>query len=51
MLLDSVEETLRIIDTWQFHEENGEVCPDHWHKGEAAIKPIREGVLDYLSKK
>jgi peroxiredoxin 2/4 len=46
----SVAETLRMIDALQFYEENGEVCPADWHKGEKGMKETQEGVADYLSK-
>jgi peroxiredoxin (alkyl hydroperoxide reductase subunit C) len=46
----SVEETLRMVDALQFHEEHGEVCPANWHKGEEAMKPSAEGVATYLAK-
>jgi peroxiredoxin 2/4 len=45
----SIEEALRIIDALQFHEENGEVCPADWHKGDAAMKETQEGVSNYLA--
>jgi peroxiredoxin (alkyl hydroperoxide reductase subunit C) len=47
----SVSETLRMVDALQFFEENGEVCPADWHKGEKAMKATQEGVAAYLSKK
>lgn len=47
----SVAETLRMVDALQFFEENGEVCPADWHKGEKAMKATQEGVANYLSKK
>jgi len=47
----SVSETLRMVDALQFYEQNGEVCPADWHKGEKAMKATHEGVADYLSKK
>jgi peroxiredoxin (alkyl hydroperoxide reductase subunit C) len=47
----SITETLRMVDALQFFEENGEVCPADWHKGEKAMKATQEGVADYLSKK
>ena len=47
----SVSETLRMVDALQFYEENGEVCPADWHKGEKAMKATQEGVAKYLSKK
>jgi peroxiredoxin (alkyl hydroperoxide reductase subunit C) len=47
----SVTETLRMVDALQFFEENGEVCPADWHKGEKGMKATQDGVADYLSKK
>ena len=46
----NVDEALRMVDALQYFEENGEVCPANWVKGEAAMKPSFEGVADYLSK-
>jgi peroxiredoxin (alkyl hydroperoxide reductase subunit C) len=45
----SVDEALRMVDALQFFEENGEVCPADWHKGDAALKDTHEGVADYLA--
>jgi peroxiredoxin (alkyl hydroperoxide reductase subunit C) len=45
----SVDEALRMIDALQFFEENGEVCPANWHKGEKALKPTQESISEYLS--
>ena len=47
----SVNETLRMVDALQFFEQNGEVCPADWHKGEKAMKATQAGVAEYLSKK
>jgi len=47
----SVAETIRIVDALQFFEENGEVCPADWHKGEKAMKETQQSVAEYLSKK
>jgi len=47
----SVSETLRMVDALQFFEENGEVCPADWHKGDKALKETQEGISEYLSKK
>jgi peroxiredoxin (alkyl hydroperoxide reductase subunit C) len=47
----SVSETLRMVDALQFFEENGEVCPADWHKGEKGMKETQESVADWLSKK
>ncbi len=47
----SIDEALRMVDALQYFEENGEVCPANWHKGETAMKATAEGVAEYLSKK
>jgi len=44
-----VDEMLRMVDALQFFEENGEVCPAGWHKGEAGMKGTAEGVARYLA--
>ncbi len=46
----SVNEALRMIDALQFFEENGEVCPADWHKGDDGMKETAASVADYLSK-
>jgi peroxiredoxin 2/4 len=45
----SIDEALRVIDALQFFEENGEVCPADWHRGDKAIKETQESVSSYLS--
>jgi len=45
----SVDETLRMIDALQYFEENGEVCPANWKKGDKALQATQEGIKDYLS--
>jgi len=47
----SVTEALRMVDALQYFEENGEVCPADWHKGEKALKATQEGISSYLSHK
>lgn len=47
----SVDEAIRIVDALQFFEENGEVCPANWHKGEKGLKATQEGIASYLSSK
>ncbi|PLX20143.1 MAG: alkyl hydroperoxide reductase [Marinilabiliales bacterium] len=44
----SVDEALRMIDALQYFEENGEVCPANWKKGDKALKPTQEGISNYL---
>jgi peroxiredoxin (alkyl hydroperoxide reductase subunit C) len=46
----SISETLRMIDALQYFEENGEVCPADWRKGQKAMKATQEGVAAYLTK-
>lgn len=45
----NVDEMIRIVDALQYVEENGEVCPANWEKGDVAMKPTADGVKDYLS--
>jgi peroxiredoxin (alkyl hydroperoxide reductase subunit C) len=47
----SIDEALRMVDALQFFEENGEVCPANWHKGDAAMKETHESVAEYLGSK
>lgn len=47
----SVEEALRTVDALQFFEENGQVCPADWHKGDEAVTKSSDGIADYLAKK
>jgi peroxiredoxin 2/4 len=47
----SISEALRMVDALQFFEENGEVCPADWHKGDKAMKETQESVSEYLSKR
>ncbi|MFT5779702.1 MAG: peroxiredoxin (alkyl hydroperoxide reductase subunit C) [Crocinitomicaceae bacterium] len=46
----NVDEALRMVDALQFFEENGEVCPANWQKGEDGMKASFEGVAEYLSE-
>jgi len=45
----SIDEALRTVDALQFFEENGEVCPANWHKGDATLKETAEDVANYLA--
>lgn len=44
----NVDEAIRMVDALQFFEENGEVCPANWHKGDDGMTPSAEGVANYL---
>ena len=46
----NVDEMIRMVDSLQFTEEHGEVCPAGWKKGETGMKASPEGVADYLAK-
>lgn len=42
----SVDETLRLVQAFQFVAEHGEVCPANWKPGEKTINP--KSSLDYF---
>lgn len=44
----NADEALRMVDALQFHEENGEVCPAGWQKGEEGMVADPKGVARYL---
>lgn len=46
----SVDETLRMIDALTFFEQNGEVCPANWKKGESTIKPNLKDSKSFFEK-
>ena len=45
----NIQEAIRMVDTLQFHEEHGEVCPAGWQKGAEGMQPNAAGVASYLS--
>lgn len=45
----NVDEALRMVDALQFFEENGEVCPANWQKGDDGMTASFDGVANYLS--
>ncbi len=47
----NVDEVLRMVDALDFFEENGEVCPADWHKGDKGLQATQEGIASYLSEK
>jgi len=46
----NVDELLRLVDALQFFDENGEVCPAGWKKGQAGMTASPQGVASYLAK-
>lgn len=45
----NMDEAIRMVDALQFFEENGEVCPAGWQKGQSGMSPDAAGVASYLS--
>ncbi len=45
----NVDEALRLVDALQFFEQNGEVCPANWHKGDKGLQATQDGISQYLS--
>ncbi|MFT7126820.1 MAG: peroxiredoxin (alkyl hydroperoxide reductase subunit C) [Pseudoalteromonas tetraodonis] len=45
----NVDEMLRMIDALQFHQDNGEVCPAGWTKGDKGMDATPDGVAAYLA--
>lgn len=46
----SVDETLRLIDAFQFTEKYGEVCPANWSQGAETIKADPKASKEYFQK-
>ncbi|XP_054715639.1 peroxiredoxin 1-like [Uloborus diversus] len=46
----SVDETLRLVQAFQFTDKHGEVCPAGWKPGDATMKPDPEGSKEYFKK-
>ena len=47
----NVEETLRVIEAIQFHDEHVEVCPLNWRKGDKTMNPDPVGSKAYFRKR
>ncbi|KAI5786287.1 thioredoxin-like protein [Pyronema domesticum] len=46
----SVDETLRLVDAFQFTEKYGEVCPANWAQGADTIKADPKASKEYFTK-
>lgn len=44
----SVDETLRLVQAFQFTDEHGEVCPAGWKPGSKTMKPDPHKSKDYF---
>ena len=45
----NIDEMIRMVDTLQFTEEHGEVCPAGWNKGDKGMTATPDGVASYLA--
>ncbi|KAL6067299.1 Peroxiredoxin-4 [Balamuthia mandrillaris] len=45
----NVDETLRLVQAFQYAEEHGEVCPANWTPGKATIKPDPQSSKAFFS--
>ncbi|KAJ8735152.1 hypothetical protein PYW08_014402 [Mythimna loreyi] len=45
----SVEETLRLVQAFQYTDKHGEVCPANWKPGSKTIKPDTKAAQEYFS--
>ena len=45
-----MDETLRLIQAFQFVEKHGEVCPANWKPDSPTIKPSPKESLEYFDK-
>ena len=46
----NVEETLRLLEAFQYTAKHGEVCPANWSKGQDSMKPTADGLKDWSKK-
>jgi len=46
----SVDETLRLVQAFQFTDKHGEVCPAGWKPGDSTMKPDPKGSKSYFAK-
>ncbi|KAE8620042.1 hypothetical protein XENTR_v10010080 [Xenopus tropicalis] len=46
----SVEETLRLVQAFQYTDQHGEVCPAGWKPGSSTIKPNVKDSKEFFSK-
>ncbi|RWS04794.1 peroxiredoxin-2-like isoform X1 [Dinothrombium tinctorium] len=46
----SVDETLRLVQAFQYVDKHGEVCPANWRPGKETIKPTTDQSKKYFEK-
>lgn len=47
----NVDETLRLVQAFQYTDTHGEVCPANWKPGDDTIKPGVDSSKEYFNKK
>ncbi len=45
----NIDELLRMVDMWQYHQKHGDVCPANWKVGQQAMQPTQAGVEAYFN--
>ncbi|ETO91117.1 MAG: thioredoxin peroxidase 1 [Candidatus Xenolissoclinum pacificiensis L6] len=45
----NVEEVLRLVKAFQYHEKHGDVCPVNWTNDKKSMIPTPDGVKEYLN--
>ena len=50
MYYRSVDETLRLVQAFQYTDKHGEVCPAGWKPGADTIIPNPKDKLNYFTK-
>lgn len=46
----NMDDIVRVVEALQFFEQNGQVCPAGWNKGDAGMTNTPDGVAAYLSE-
>merc|ERR1719228_3100448 len=46
-----IDETLRLVQAFQFTDKHGEVCPAGWKPGKKTMKPDPKGIKDFAADK
>jgi peroxiredoxin (alkyl hydroperoxide reductase subunit C) len=44
----NVDETLRVLEAFQYTKQHGEVCPANWKPGAKSMKPTFDGLKDFM---
>jgi len=44
----NVDEVLRLVEAFQFHQKHGDVCPANWSTGAKTMQPSQKGLETYF---